>query len=121
MSLDLAAITQNALGAATKAGVTASCTITRPAPAPDPLTGVQSGSATTQTVRAVPTDARRLSRASDATWAQARVSLFIASSDVTFTPQVGDTATFNGLTMRVTVVDTYAPAGTPIAFLLGLG
>jgi hypothetical protein len=121
VSLDLAAITQNALGAASKAGVTASCVITRPAPPPNPLTGTQSGSATTQTVRAVPTDARRLLRASDAAWAQSRVSLFVAFNDVTFTPQVGDTATFNGATMRVTVVDTYAPAGAPIAFLLGLG
>lgn len=121
MSLDLAAITQNALGAAAKAGVTAPCTITRPAPAPDPITGAQSGSPVTQTVKALAVTSSLVARRSDAGWAQASKVAFVAANDVTFTPQVGDTATWNGRTMRITAIDVFDPQGTNMAFLLGLG
>lgn len=121
MALDLAAITQNAVNAAAKVGVTASCTITRPAPPPDPLTGVQSGSAVTQTVRAIPTDAARIARSLGGAWSQVSAAIFVAMNDVTFTPAVGDAGSFAGATMRITVTHTYAPGGTPIAYLLGMG
>lgn len=120
MSLDLAKITQNAVGAATKAGVTASCTITRPAPAPDPLTGVQSGSTTTQTVRAVPTDARTYAKKNDAAWTTVKTALFVAAGDLTFRPQRGDLVAFGGRTSRIEALEEYAPNGTAFGYALGL-
>ena len=90
MSLDLAAITQNAVGAATKAGVTAPITITRPAPPPNPLTGVQAGSTTTQTLNAVQAQSRKSAKKNDAAWTAVTTVLFVAAADLTFTPQRAD-------------------------------
>lgn len=121
MAIDLVALTSRAIATAAESGVAARATITRPAPAPDPITGVQSGSAVSQTVDVVQAEARRFGRRGDTTWAQASTALLVAAGSLTFTPQVGDTVTFAGTTLRVTVRDDYAPAGQVIAYFLGLG
>lgn len=121
MALDLATLTANALSTATGVGVTGRATITRPVPAPNPLTGAASSvSAITQTVDAVAGSPRRFGRRSDAKWADATLALFIASARLTFAPAVGHTCQYGGITMRLVAVDEYLPTGAVIGYVLGL-
>lgn len=105
MPVNLDALTRVAIAGAKQAGVTATATITRPATV-NPTTGASVGSPATQTVDVVQTDARRTSRRSDATWTQARVVLLCAASTLAWTPQVGDTVSFAGQTLRLVAIDT---------------
>ncbi|MFN9087353.1 MAG: hypothetical protein ACK6DP_12390 [Gemmatimonas sp.] len=120
MALDLAKLTQTAVGAATKAGVTTRATITRN-PVPDPITGAVSGTPVSQTVDVVQADARRYAKASDAAWTGVTTALFVAAADLTFTPKRGDTVLFAGITGRLIAIDEYAPTGIPFGYFLGLG
>jgi hypothetical protein len=120
MALDLAKITQNAVGAATKAGVTAPITITRPAPPPNPLTGVQTGSTTTQTLNAVQAQARKSAKKNDAAWTAVTTVLFVAAADLTFTPQRADLVAYAGRTARIEMLEEYAPNGVALGYFLGL-
>jgi len=121
MALNLAKLTQTGMAAATKAGVTASITITRPVPPPDPLTGVQSGAAVSQTVDAVQAQGRKSAKAGDAAWSSVRTALFVAARDTTFTPLRGDLVAFAGKASRIEAIDEYAPSGTVIGWFLGIG
>lgn len=121
MALNLARLTQTALKAATRAGVTATATITRPAGPPDPLTGAQSGTAVTQTVPVVQANSRKAAKASDAAWTSVRTVLMLAAADASFTPQRADLVMFAGRTSRIEALDEYAPTGVPIGWFLGLG
>lgn len=121
MALDLRTITQGAMRTATGVGVTASATITRPAPPPDPLTGVVTGTPVAQTVPVVQSAARRSAKASDAAWTSVRTALFLAAADATFTPQRGDLVAFAGRTSRLEALEEYAPTGVAIGWFLGVG
>lgn len=120
MALDLVAITKRAVATAEGVGVTGAVTITRPAPAPNPLTGVASGSTLAQTVDAVAGSARKYGRQGDSRWAQASQALFIAAGACTFPPAIGHLCQFGGVTMRVVVVDEYNPAGATIGYFVGI-
>ncbi len=118
--MTLAKIVQNAVKAGTTAGLTAPITITR-SPLPDPITGSTAGSTVTQTLRAVQADSRTYAKATDAAWTGVRTVLLVAAADCTFTPRRGDLVLYAGQQVRVSVVEEYAPNGTPIQLFLGLG
>ncbi len=120
MAINFGAITANALRTASTVGVAGIATITRPLPAPDPLTGAQSGAPVSQTVDVVQQDATQLARR-NAAWSTASVALFAAAAPLTFAPRAGDTATFGGRTVRVTVVEEFAPTGAVIGYFIGGG
>lgn len=120
MALDFAKLAQTGIKAVTTAGVTAPITITR-APLPDPITGSTAGSSVVQTLRAVQADSRRYAKASDAAWTSVRTVLLVAAADCTFTPRRGDLVLYGGQHVRLSVVEEFAPNGTPIQFFLGLG
>jgi hypothetical protein len=121
MAVDVGALVVKALATAKKTGVADVVTITRPAPAPDPLTGVASGTTTVQTVDATQATPRRSVMLSDSAWTTARVVLLIPAKTLTFTPATGDLAAFGGATGRITATEALAPAGTPVAWFLAVG
>jgi hypothetical protein len=121
VAVDLGVAVTAAFRAAKTAGVTAPVTLTRPAPPPHPTTGVQSGSALTQPLDVVQDSARKHARRGDAAWAQVSVTLFCSAAGLTFTPKVGDTVLYGGMTLRVVVVEDLAPTGAVVAYYLGCG
>jgi hypothetical protein len=118
---NLVTVAANAVRTAKRSGVAATATITRPAPPPNALTGVQAGSAVPQTVAVIQADAYRTNKKGDAAWSTARVVLFVASEMVAFTPEIGDHCTFAGQKGRITGRDSYAPAGAVIGYFLAVG
>ncbi|MBY0490623.1 MAG: hypothetical protein K2R93_12345 [Gemmatimonadaceae bacterium] len=120
MALDLVALTTRAVRTATGVGVTGPVTITRPAPAPNPLTGVASGSSVSQTADAVAGSPRKFGRRGDSRWAQASQGLFIAAGALTFAPAIGHVCQFGGSTFRVVAVDDYNPTGATLGYFVGL-
>jgi hypothetical protein len=114
-------IAQTTVRAATAAGATAIATITRPAPPPHPLTGVQSGGSLTQTVDVVQTMARKIAKSNDAAWSTVRTEMFVAANAAQFTPARGDLVTFAGRAGRLEAIEEYAPTGTPLGWFLGVG
>jgi hypothetical protein len=121
VGVDLGALVVKAIATAKRTGVAGEVTLTRPAPAPNPLTGVASGSSSTQTVDATQASPRRSVLVSDSAWTTARVVLLVPAASLTFTPLTGDLATFGGATGRVTATDSIAPAGTPVAWFIAVG
>lgn len=121
MTVDLSRVVGNAVSIAQHVGVTATATITRPAPPPNPLTGVQSGSPVTQTVSALQAESRRYVRKDDAVWTQARVVLFVAAIHAQWTPKRGDQCTWAGLTSVISGIEEYAPSGSAIGWFLAIG
>lgn len=119
--IDLASILGTAVGAAQNLGVAGTATITRPAPPPNPLTGVQSGSPVTQTVPVLQAESRRYVRKDDAAWTQARVVLFVAAIHAAWTPKRGDQCTWAGLTSAISGIEEYAPSGSAIGWFLAVG
>lgn len=121
MALDLAKLTQSGVAAATAAGVSARITITRPAPPPNPTTGVATGTAVPQSVPAIPAQGILSAKARDAAWSEVRTALFVATADTTFAPQRADLVAFAGQTLRVLALEAYAPTGVVIGWYLGVG
>lgn len=120
MPINLGALTATAIRTASSVGVAGSATITRPLPAPDPITGTQGGAAVPQTVDVVQQDATQLARR-NAAWSTASVALFCAAAPLAFAPRPGDTVTFGGRTVRVTLVEEFAPTGAVIGYYIGGG
>ena len=120
MALGLAKITQTAVQAATQAGVTAPITITRPAPPPNALTGVQTGSTTAQTLNAVQAQSRKYAKKNDAAWTAVTTVLFVAAADLAFTPQRADLVAYAGRTARLEMLEEYAPNGVVLGYFVGL-
>lgn len=121
MPVDLAGLTQTAVGIAKQVGVAATVTITRPAGPPNPLTGAATTPSLAQVVPVIQSDARRASRANDAAWTTTRTALFLAAKDATFAPARADLVTFAGRTSRIEALEEFAPAGEPIGWFLGVG
>lgn len=121
MAVNLGALVAKALEIAKTSGVAGVVTLTRPAPAPNPLTGVSSGSATTQTVTATQSSPRRSVMVTDSAWTTASVVLLVPAASLTFTPATGDLAAFGGATGRVTATSALAPSGTVVAWFVAVG
>lgn len=122
MGLNLATLTQTAMRAAGNAGVTGPLTIARPAGTTiNPTTGAESGSALTQTIpRAVGMKQGVLSSRGGA-WTQAKAGVFVAASDLTWTPALFDNATWAGRTLLITAIGEVKPTGIIIAYEFALG
>lgn len=120
--LNLAALTQTALSAAEKAGATGPLTIARPAGTTiNPTTGATSGSALSQTIpRAVGMKPGVLKSRGGA-WADASAGVFVAASDLTWTPAMHDQATWGGRTYAITKIGEVKPTGIIIAYEFALG
>ncbi len=121
MPVDFARVVATAMASATRVGATCTVTLTRPAPPPHPVTGVSSGSASSQTVTAAQVAPTRLSRRYGEAFARARMVLYMGAQGVSPAPQVGDTCTLSGVVHRVTAVETAMPAGTAISYMVALG
>ena len=122
MAINLGTLTQTAMRAAGRAGLTGSLTLARAAGTTiDPLTGATSGAGLAQAVpRAVELTPRQL-RGRTAAWLEARAAVMVAASDLTWTPTVHDTAMWAGRTGKITAVTILAPAGEAIAYELAIG
>lgn len=120
MAVDFAKAVTTAVNAARRVGATCTVTLTRPAPPPNPLTGVVSGSATNQTVTAIQVAPSRVARRYGEAFSRARMVLYVGAQGVT-QPLVGDTCTVVGTKYRVTAVTNDAPGGAIISYMLALG
>jgi len=122
MGVRLATLTQTAMSAAQRAGVTGSLTIARPAGTTiNPTTGATSGSALTQTIlRAVAMKTGTLTSRGGA-WTEASAGVFCAAADLSWTPALYDRGTWGGQTLVITALNVVAPTGTPIAYEFALG
>lgn len=118
----LVQLTQSAMQAAHRAGVTGSLTITRPAGAViAPTTGVASGATKSQTVaRAVGMQDGML-RSRGGAWTEASAGVFCAAADLAWVPALYDHATWAGRTTVITAITILAPTGTPLAYEFALG
>lgn len=121
MPVDFARAMATGMSAARRAGATFNVVIERPAPAPDRLTGVASGSATTQTVQALQARPSRRQIAANDTWQRARHVVIVEAAGLTFVPKANDTLTMLGTPVRINVVEEYAPAGVVIGYMLAAG
>lgn len=119
---NLAALTQTAMKAAQKAGLTGPLTITRPAGTTiNPTTGVASGSALTQTVTRAVGMKPGVLRARGGAWTEAACGVFVAASDLTWTPALYDQGTWAGRTHLITAIGIVNPTGVAIAYEFALG
>lgn len=121
MGIDVVALTATGIAAAKRAGLTARITVTRPAPPPNPVTGVASGAAMSQTLDAIQAKPRRSAKAKDGGWTTAQTVLYVAAAGLTFSPTTGDLVTFAGRTLRLAATDEDAAAGTVTGWFLHLG
>lgn len=118
MAVDLVAVVTTAIAAAKRAGVTAAATITKPASAPNPLTGVASGSPVVQVMDVVIITPASLARRNQS-FAEASIAVFASASAFTVDPEPGHTLQVGGKTYRVSVTERYAPSGIAIGFYVG--
>lgn len=120
--LDLQAQVANALRTARLLGVAGPVTITRPAGTViNPTTNVASGAELVQTVTAAELKGVAYTRRGGA-WSVASAIVMVASKDLTFTPEVGDTAVWAGETLTVLDRVSQAPDGfAPVLWELALG
>lgn len=121
MSPNLARVVRTAMRAAGTAGARGIAIITRPAPPPDPLTGVASGAPASQSVPVIDSGLARVRNYPGAAWSDAHVVLFCDAAALTFPLMVGHTVTFAGRAGRITALMPFAPAGHDIAYDLAVG
>lgn len=118
MAVDVAALTQRAMRTAAKAGLLSRATITRPKPAPNAVTGVQTGSEASFTVGVDVVKPAKVARRNRA-FTECSIAVYAAAADCLFAPDAGYTMQVGGKTYRVAAIEPDLVNGAAIGYTIG--